>query len=295
MKNNEPIPNRPYQTNFPTEGGGEYITAFQFLSADIAGGCCDHGNAISREDFPNRYTLISFDTSADFCPKAYFDPVDKGGSRLNLQFGSALTQAVNIIVYAEFNNLIEINGSRDVIHNFAEWEMNTSELEEILMKIDCTKITFGGVYPNDLLPLDMKQHPQSFVTVLTLVKNQEPIRWHFILLMINMVKFFDSCQLPPHRYTKYLEDFLNRNAAQWTYNRKHLRSLFTDVCGHYCIFYIYNRCHNAKMNTIVNMFPSKVKEDNDASVRYFVECKLVVREIVKPSSSLKLQCCKLLR
>ena len=26
-----------------------------------------------------------------------------------------------------------------------------------------------------------------------------------------------------------------------TYNGKHLQSLFTDVCGHYCIFYIYNR------------------------------------------------------
>ena len=39
--------------------------------------------------------------------------------------------------------------------------------------------------------------------------------------------------------------------------------LFTDVCGHYCIFYIYNRCHNVKMNTTVNMFPSKVKEDID--------------------------------
>ena len=49
------------------------------------------------------------------------------------------------------------------------------------------------------------------------------------------------------------------------------------------------------MNTIVNMFPSKVKEDNDALVRYFVECKLVVREIVKPLSSLKLQYCKTLR
>ena len=50
-----------------------------------------------------------------------------------------------------------------------------------------------------------------------------------------------------------------------------------------------------KMTTIVNMFPSKVKEDNDALVRYFVEHKLVVRETVKPSSSSKLQCCKPLR
>ena len=46
------------------------------------------------------------------------------------------------------------------------------------------------------------------------------------------------------------------------------------------------------MNTTVNMFPSKVERDNDASVHYFVECKLVVREIVKTSSSLKLQFCK---
>ena len=43
------------------------------------------------------------------------------------------------------------------------------------------------------------------------------------------------------------------------------------------------------MNTIVKMFSSKVKEDNDVLVRYFVECKLVFREIVKPSSGLKLQ------
>ena len=108
-------------------------------------------------------------------------------------------------------------------------------------------------------------------------------------------EFFNSHGLPPHRYTKYFEDFLNRKAAQRTYNRKHIQSLFTDVCGHYCIFYIYNRCHNVKMNTTVNMFLSKVKEDNDALVRYFVEYKLVVREIVECSSSLKLQCCKPLR
>ena len=58
---NPRTPNRPYQINFPTEGGGEYITAFQSLSKDIEGGCYDHGNAISGEDFPNGCTLILFD------------------------------------------------------------------------------------------------------------------------------------------------------------------------------------------------------------------------------------------
>ena len=41
--------------------------------------------------------------------------------------------------------------------------MNTSELEEILKKIDSTKKIFGGVYASDLLPLEVKQYPQSFV------------------------------------------------------------------------------------------------------------------------------------
>ena len=67
LKNSEPIPNRPYQTNFPTEGGGEYIAAFQSISTNIAGGCYDHRSAIIGEDFPNGYALISFDTSADLC------------------------------------------------------------------------------------------------------------------------------------------------------------------------------------------------------------------------------------
>ena len=30
--------------------------------------------------------------------------------------------------------------------------MNTSEFEEILNEFTCTKNTFGGVYPSDLLP-----------------------------------------------------------------------------------------------------------------------------------------------
>ena len=36
------------------------------------------------------------------------------------------------------------------------------------------------------------------------------------------------------------------------------------------------------MNTIVYMFISKVNEDNDALVRYFVERKLVIRELLNP-------------
>ena len=155
--------------------------------------------------------------------------------------------------------------------------MNTSELEEILKKIDHTKNTFGSVYPSELLPLEVKQYPQSFVA--NFDTSEKPgIYWVADCFIDDQHgEFFDSYGLLPHRYTKYFEEFLNKNAAQWTYNWKHLQSSFTDVSGHHCIFYIYNRCHTVKTNTTVYVFPSKVKEDNDASVRYFVERKLVVK------------------
>ena len=103
--------------------------------------------------------------------------------------------------------------------------MNTSELEEILKKIECSKNTFGGVYPSDLVPnLDTSE-------------NQELIKWHFILLMISMVSSLIPMDYLLINTKNIFEDFLNRNAVQWTYNRKHLQSLFTDVCGHYRIFY----------------------------------------------------------
>ena len=110
----------------------------------------------------------------------------------------------------------------------------------------------------------MKQYPEYFVAN---VDTSEKLGTHWVAFyFINDQhrEFFDSYGLPPRRYTEYFEDFLNRNAVEWTYSRKHLQGLFTDVCGHDCIFYTYNRCHNAKMNTTVNMFPSKVKEDYDA-------------------------------
>ena len=45
-------------------------TNIAHAATDIAGGCYDHGNAISGEDFPDGYTRISFDASADLCPEA---------------------------------------------------------------------------------------------------------------------------------------------------------------------------------------------------------------------------------
>ena len=130
--------------------------------------------------------------------------------------------------------------------------MNTSELEEILKKVDGTKNTFGGVCRSDLLPLEVKQYPQTFVANVD-TSEKRGTHWVAFYFMDDLHgEFFDSYGLPPFRYN-ILNDFLNRNAAEWTYNRKHLQSLFTEICGHYCIFYIYNHCHNVKIKAVLGM------------------------------------------
>ena len=53
--------------------------------------------------------------------------------------------------------------------------MSTSELEEIPKKIGFTKNTFDDVYLSDLLLLEVKQYPQSFVANVDTSENQELI------------------------------------------------------------------------------------------------------------------------
>ena len=70
--------------------------------------------------------------------------------------------------------------------------MNTSELEKILKKKNCTNNTFGGVYPRDLLPLEVKQCPQSFVAN---VDTSEKPGFHWMAVILSVVSMESSLTL----------------------------------------------------------------------------------------------------
>ena len=168
--------------------------------------------------------------------------------------------------------------------------MNTLEVKSILSKNCRTKSSFGGVYPSDVLPKTVKEFPQSFVANVD-PSTQAGSHWvAFYFTSEQKGEFFDSYGLSPQSYSEHFEEFLNENAVEWTFNSKHLQSLFTDVCGHYCIFYIYHRCNQFAMHDIVKLFNSKIKEENDSLVRYYVESYLVQNDVVKCLSNV--QSCK---
>ena len=173
--------------------------------------------------------------------------------------------------------------------------MNTQELIEILSKNCYTKSSFQGVYPSDLLPAVVKDFPASFVANVD-SSSQPGSHWvAFYFTNNKQGEFFDSYGQSPQTYSSYFKDFLDKNAVDWIYNKKHLQSIFTNVCGHYCIFFLYHRCKNMSMNDIVNFFTSNVKEENDSLVRYFVERNLIHPVVVKRLFNVKVQCCQSLR
>jgi len=59
-----------------------------------------------------------FDLTADLCARDHLQPIKSGNISLEVQFGTALTSAINIVVLGEFESLIEIDVNRNVLCDF---------------------------------------------------------------------------------------------------------------------------------------------------------------------------------
>ena len=78
------------------------------------------GRGIFYTDFVQGAKVIfGFDFMADMAEGFHLDRVKYGSLQLEGQYGQALTQAVNVIVYAEYDNLFQVDRSRNVVADFA--------------------------------------------------------------------------------------------------------------------------------------------------------------------------------
>ena len=78
----------------------------------------NEGNDISLSDYPEGYALYAFDLSPDMACGGHYSLVKHGNLRLDMHFASPLAQTVNVIVYAEFNNILEIDQARNIIFDY---------------------------------------------------------------------------------------------------------------------------------------------------------------------------------
>jgi hypothetical protein len=79
----------------------------------------DVGSFITRTDYPNGYALCAYDLTPDLTANDRFNLSKQGIVCLLLKFAAALTRAVTVVAYAEFENIIEIDRSRNIIYDFS--------------------------------------------------------------------------------------------------------------------------------------------------------------------------------
>ena len=92
-----------------------YMSLFEALNSPTQMQNCD----IDYEDYNDGYCLWGYDFTPDQeADQEHLHPMKTGNLRLELQFAKALTTTVNVILHAEFDSLVEINGLREVIVDF---------------------------------------------------------------------------------------------------------------------------------------------------------------------------------
>lgn len=111
------IPSKPLQPNYEV---GEYVNSYHTLYSGSGIHFLNEGNIIKRDQYSRGYCLYAFDLTPDLSAHcaSHWNLVKQGCVRIEVHFSEALAQTLNCIVYAEFDNVLEIDSSRQVTLDF---------------------------------------------------------------------------------------------------------------------------------------------------------------------------------
>ena len=109
----EPVMAKPL-----TPRGNNYIRCYQSLFQGL-NKLGESGSIIKREDWNRGYALYAFDLTPDLDHDDHYPLVKHGNLRIEAEFSAALPNTINVLVYAEFDNVIEITHSRNIIYDYS--------------------------------------------------------------------------------------------------------------------------------------------------------------------------------
>ncbi|XP_033218153.1 uncharacterized protein F54H12.2-like [Belonocnema kinseyi] len=113
------IPSEPLQPSFGDKKF--YVEAYHTLFSGTGIHFLNEGNNIDRDNYPAGNCLFAFDLTHDLSVKCYshWNLVKHGSLRIDVRFEDALTSTTNCLVYAEYDNVLEIDSSRQIIVDFS--------------------------------------------------------------------------------------------------------------------------------------------------------------------------------
>ncbi|GFQ84233.1 uncharacterized protein F54H12.2 [Trichonephila clavata] len=117
LDGNRMIPSKPYQPKFDTSNS--YSRCYMSLFTDLGRYHKDQDINISYSEYKDGYTLLAIDLTPDLSADGMHDSVLRNSNlALDIRFSKALPETVNLIVYAEYRNAIEIDKNRNVLTDF---------------------------------------------------------------------------------------------------------------------------------------------------------------------------------
>ena len=103
----------------PDYGNERYITAYMSLFKATSKLFQNEGIDISREEYPHGFALYGFTLLPDLDCEDHYQLLKEGNVRLEAKFAVGLPNVVNCVVYAEFENIIELDRSKNVIFDYS--------------------------------------------------------------------------------------------------------------------------------------------------------------------------------
>lgn len=139
--------------------------------------------------------------------------------------------------------------------------MTTSNIDLIyaLSKTPC----FSGVFASDRLPQRVTRFPTAIVMNFD---QQRKKGSHWVAVFIDGARvgyYFDSYGLPP--FLPSVRRFLTSHCKKWSYGKRQLQSLDSNVCGQYSSLYLIHRSKKKSTRTFLKGF-SKNKDQNDLKI-----------------------------
>lgn len=110
-------PAQPLKLDF---GNDHYLPAYMQLFDALGLANDNRGNNITRQAFGKSHCIFAFDLTCDADDGAHWDPIKEGNTSVEIQFGGDLPAGgVQVIVYAEFDNLLSIDRNRIAHFDYA--------------------------------------------------------------------------------------------------------------------------------------------------------------------------------
>ena len=110
------IPSKPLQPDFTKD---RFIRSYLRLFTQTGQYYRDTGNTISREQYKDGCALFAFNLMPQMdSSKVGFELIKHGNIRIEIHFATATACTLTVIVFAENDNLLEIDQDRNVAFDY---------------------------------------------------------------------------------------------------------------------------------------------------------------------------------